>query len=277
MDSYCVFGDIHGRFDLLSKLLEKIEAGPYKLFRKVFLGDIVDRGPDSFKVVKKVKELTEMENAIALLGNHSDMMIKYVKGGYVNENDIWLYNGGGRTVRSYEKEMKMYGHRQFFHAMQKSGHWKWFNERPLYHETDTVWFSHAPVPKMQYRNAWVHQPEHKDFRLEKYMLVWAFHGETNASEGDFAHAHGKVAVCGHVHAVREGIFVPRVYDNIIYADTGCGCWSLAPLSAVVISDGKYLGFVQAAPGEVETIIETRNVPGEIKEEEKHGTKDHDAK
>jgi hypothetical protein len=59
---------------------------------------------------------------------------------------------------------------------------------------------------------------------------------------------------GHVHAVNEGKFVPRAYpssqgdyDKIVYVDTGCGCWHTAPLSAIVIEDGKVGKVIQAWP------------------------------
>lgn len=246
--NYAAIGDIHGRYDLLVDLLEKLKEYPdHKL---VFLGDMVDRGPDSFKVVQKIKELTETNGAIALFGNHEAMMMDFYRGRVPDKNHVWLYNGGKKTITSYGENTKEYGIGRFWAAIERSNHIQWLRSLPLYYETEEVWFSHAPIPKDKYRSV-THDPVKgeiiRDFHFDEEALTWSWHGHFRVSEGDFARAHGKAAVCGHVHAIREGIFVPRVYDNIIYADTGSGCWEQAPLSAVIINNGKYSGFVQAKP------------------------------
>ena len=232
---YFVIGDIHGRYDLLEKLL--IEADrQYPDAMRIFLGDMVDRGPDSFKVVECVKKLTESGKAIALLGNHEDMMLDYIRSKIVDRNHVWFINGARRTIDSYGHETHMYGQTKFFGAAVSSGHWKWLSELPLYYETDEVWFSHAPIPRLE------HMP--RDFRVDRDLLTWT-HIEFDEG-GTGVYDHGKIAVCGHQHASRHGIFVPRVYDKIVYVDTGCGCWEEAPLTGVVIEDGKYAGYIQTS-------------------------------
>jgi len=67
---YICVGDVHGRYDLLVKLLGMAKSRLPK-HRLIFLGDMVDRGPDSFKVVDTIKKLTETTDAVALLGNHN--------------------------------------------------------------------------------------------------------------------------------------------------------------------------------------------------------------
>src|SRR5687767_11201104 len=103
-ENYICIGDIHGRFDLLTDLLGQIDGSPYKGFRKVFMGDMIDRGPDSFKVVETVKKLTETTDAIALLGNHEDWMMEIVRSG-MSRDSGWFYsnNGGMKTIDSYGK------------------------------------------------------------------------------------------------------------------------------------------------------------------------------
>ena len=70
-------GDVHGRYDLLVALHAQIMEDS-KQFDEintiVMLGDYIDRGPDSNKVVIFVRALTEKGEAIALKGNHEDMM-----------------------------------------------------------------------------------------------------------------------------------------------------------------------------------------------------------
>ena len=74
-----VIGDIHGRLDLLTTLLAEIEqhrAGRGRTI--VFLGDYIDRGPDSAGVVATVRRLQALEpgSIVCLKGNHEDLMLK---------------------------------------------------------------------------------------------------------------------------------------------------------------------------------------------------------
>lgn len=247
-ENYVVVGDIHGRADLLDALISAvIERGQIPPWRWVFLGDMVDRGPDSFKVVEKVKWLCENNDAIALRGNHEDLMLRYYDGKVVDPYHIWMYNGGKKTAQSYADAMKMYGAASFFPAFGKSGHAAWIKSLPYYYETERVWFSHAPIPVEPFRRK-------ADFRTDVEALTWSWHGNHRVDEGGFAHDHGKLAVCGHVHALQtwdetgnDKWLLPRVYDQIIYADTGSGCSPYAPLSAIFIEDGTYKGYIQAVP------------------------------
>lgn len=95
-----VVGDIHGCLAELRYLIENLplEGGD----RLVFLGDYVDRGPDSEGVVSYLLEL--QENAryefVFLKGNHEDMFLSYL--GLPGEHgDMFLINGGKVTLESY--------------------------------------------------------------------------------------------------------------------------------------------------------------------------------
>jgi serine/threonine protein phosphatase 1 len=95
-------GDVHGCADLLIALLADICAAhpvdrPCKL---MFLGDLVDRGPESAKTVAMVRALEELTPAGAvecLRGNHEQMMIDWIREG----DDLWLPNGGFTTIESF--------------------------------------------------------------------------------------------------------------------------------------------------------------------------------
>jgi len=97
-------GDIHGRADLLDRLHDKIEAdlatAPAKTVI-VYLGDYVDRGPDSHGVIER---LTRSRFAgveiVALLGNHEDMLLQFLDAPY--GASLWLSNGGDATLNSYK-------------------------------------------------------------------------------------------------------------------------------------------------------------------------------
>jgi serine/threonine protein phosphatase 1 len=94
-------GDIHGEYEKLEELLEALplEEGD----RLLFLGDYVDRGPDSFGVVERLIELQQDWPCVFLLGNHESMLLDFL--GWTDEayfgGDAFLMNGGDRTLASY--------------------------------------------------------------------------------------------------------------------------------------------------------------------------------
>ncbi|MBL6946565.1 MAG: serine/threonine protein phosphatase [Rhodospirillales bacterium] len=97
-------GDIHGRYDLLSRLHRKIlnDAQGAGARRKVvvYLGDYVDRGPASREGVDLLSAapLSGFESTF-LKGNHEDMLLRFLADGSMA--DVWLMNGGRATLQSY--------------------------------------------------------------------------------------------------------------------------------------------------------------------------------
>ncbi|WP_026619817.1 serine/threonine protein phosphatase 1 (plasmid) [Ensifer sp. WSM1721] len=93
-------GDIHGCLGQLEILLTGIEAAAPG-GRVIFLGDLVDRGPDSRGVVERI--MAGPQNPawqwLTLKGNHEEMLLSARKG--VAEMATWLLNGGEETLASY--------------------------------------------------------------------------------------------------------------------------------------------------------------------------------
>ncbi|MGH7830167.1 MAG: metallophosphoesterase family protein [Candidatus Binatia bacterium] len=99
MRSYVV-GDIHGCSEELACLLESLPLEPGD--RVVFLGDYVDRGPDSKGVISYLLEWQRSGDweVIFLKGNHEDMYLSYL--GFPGKyGQMFLFNGGGATLASY--------------------------------------------------------------------------------------------------------------------------------------------------------------------------------
>lgn len=99
-------GDIHGRLDLLDDLLFRIDAddrarGSGVRTEIIFLGDLVDRGPDSAGVVARALELKAQGRAVRfLMGNHEEVFVKAMRGS--REALRFLVKIGGRaTILSY--------------------------------------------------------------------------------------------------------------------------------------------------------------------------------
>ncbi len=98
-------GDVHGRLDLMLDLLSRIEAdnrsrGPAKTYL-VFLGDLVDRGPDSRGVIEHlIKNPPSFARTVFLKGNHEEFFLSVLAGdeGVVQP---WLTYGGSECAQSY--------------------------------------------------------------------------------------------------------------------------------------------------------------------------------
>ncbi|UOM34465.1 metallophosphoesterase family protein [Acuticoccus sp. I52.16.1] len=105
-------GDIHGRIDLLERLLDVIDTdlsvAPAQSVVEVFLGDYVDRGPDCAGVLKRVGEEVPGRTRVRLMGNHEAAMNAALVDGTAMGR--WLSFGGDATLRSYGIEPNEWAH-----------------------------------------------------------------------------------------------------------------------------------------------------------------------
>lgn len=98
-------GDIHGRLDLLDKILKRIDAdhaarAPAER-HIVLLGDLIDRGPDSAGVVERIRQLCQSDPHVhCLMGNHEEILIRAIDG---DDKALRLFCriGGRETLISY--------------------------------------------------------------------------------------------------------------------------------------------------------------------------------
>ena len=99
-----VIGDIHGRADLLTELLQLIErdAAGEDANRKqlIFLGDYIDRGPDSRRVIEFLiaRRFALFEERF-LKGNHEQLLLDFLAD--TGRLEAWRMNGGDATMLSY--------------------------------------------------------------------------------------------------------------------------------------------------------------------------------
>ncbi len=124
-------GDVHGCLEPLRALMAKLSLR--RTDELLFIGDYIDRGPDSKGVVDFVMELRKSRpgKVTCLLGNHEWMLLNHLDG---TDPVSWLQNGGQATLASYGGEDKIpYAHREFFHSLS-----------PL-HRTDDYLFVHAGI------------------------------------------------------------------------------------------------------------------------------------
>ncbi|MCK7509677.1 MAG: serine/threonine protein phosphatase [Desulfobacterales bacterium] len=115
-------GDIHGCYDKLRALLDQLPID-WSRDRLVFMGDYIDRGPQSFEVVEHLVELQARHPGIVFLkGNHEQMLADYLSG---RDRMTYLYNGGQQTLDSYLRQASASGrypipdaHLRFFESLR---------------------------------------------------------------------------------------------------------------------------------------------------------------
>ncbi|HXY58002.1 MAG TPA: metallophosphoesterase family protein [Methylocystis sp.] len=205
-------GDVHGMSALLDRLLREIDAfaskesfGPPQL---VFLGDYVDRGPDSRSVMRRVQALWS-DGAVCLRGNHEEMMANCERG--LVEKTQFLANGGLQTLISYagyEDEL----------------------------EADRRWASTLPTSFEDELRVFVHAGLRPNLALAKQSdddKMW-IRGEFLGHPGPFP----KYVVHGHtpVLAPRREESSPDVRESRCDIDTGA-CYG-GTLSAAFFNDGQ---------------------------------------
>jgi len=135
MKKIFAIGDIHGCYDRLKTLMEKI---PIDCSRDtlIFIGDYIDRGPHSAEVVDYLIQLkNRVPEVIFLKGNHEDMLDKFINGA---DRFTYLLNGGQQTLDSYlTKSVQS----EFFPI--PPDHMAFFKSLRLFYETEEFIFVHA--------------------------------------------------------------------------------------------------------------------------------------
>lgn len=158
-------GDIHGCHDLLTAALDAIERHADGWSATViFLGDYVDRGPDSRAVVETLMAGPRRpgDRFICLLGNHEDMLLAAAGAPEDDEALLtWLANGGASALRSYAPER---GDEARADAVPQE-HRAWMAGLPLLHEDRYRIYVHAglmpgvPTDKQSRETLlWVREP-----------------------------------------------------------------------------------------------------------------------
>ena len=180
-------GDIHGCLDQLKTLMAQVT--PKLADRVIFLGDYVDRGPDSAGVIDYLIEFNRIFPSTCLLrGNHEQMFIDYLDG---HDPTAFLVNGGLKTLNSYQNSSRWpipSSHRAFLDALLD------------YYETEDYIFVHAGL-----------RPGIPLTEQDSSDLLW-IRREFIASSYDW----GKTVVYGHT-PLEE----PLLAETRLGLDTGC--------------------------------------------------------
>lgn len=230
--TYYAIGDVHGELEKLDELLRSIRAdavrrkAPHQL---VFLGDLIDRGPDSRGVVERVMHFARTEDAVALRGNHEELMLKaYASDGALDLGN-WAGNGGEAAIESYQRAN---GARSDWREAIDKDHVAWMRKLPvILRDADRrLVFVHAGIDPWRF-------PDCSD-----EVRVWTrsrvfFDSETWPDRPELADI---LVVHGHTPT---DDFKPDVQRRRINIDTGA-CFG-GPLTCVVLAPGEAPRFLSA--------------------------------
>lgn len=130
-----IIGDVHGCYEELVELLKQIP----KEDKICFVGDLIDRGPDSYKVIELIKN----NNYDCVLGNHEDMLLEVfnMKQPRLFGTDF-MRNGGGATLLSYvksgiePKDLDIFNTLDNLDLDKFNPHLEFLRNLPLYKEYD---------------------------------------------------------------------------------------------------------------------------------------------
>ena len=195
--SIFAIGDIHGCFNALETLMEAVS--PAADDELIFLGDYVDRGPNSAHVIEYILQLPESQRT-TLLGNHEIMMLEFRA--QVPDSSRWVGYGGAETLASYGIRTV-----EGWTEAVPDTHWQFLEELDHYHYVEDHVFVHATV-----------QPHLPLLEQSPQSLFW--------DKLDFnqpPYEEGLTVICGHT-AQRSGQILDLGHTICIDTCAYAGQW-----------------------------------------------------
>lgn len=190
-----VIGDVHGHPVALDAVLNAAAPGPDD--RIVLLGDYVDGGPDTAGALTRVSELVRTRGAVALRGNHDEVMSNALAFGDEASVAAWMAMSGGDALASYA-DPRLPGAAATIDDVPMS-HVKLLQDLRLYYDTPSYIFVHGGV-----------QPTLPMEEQPAETLLWQ---KATLAE---PHVSRKLVVCGHT---RQTSGVPLDLGHTLCIDT----------------------------------------------------------
>jgi serine/threonine protein phosphatase 1 len=185
-------GDVHGCAAELELLLQQLPLTPDTTL--IFVGDYIDRGPQSREVIETLLELRERCAVVGLLGNHEAMFLEFQDEPQSRTAGMFIYNGGSCTLASYANDVGEY--------RIPAEHVAFVRGLKLHHEIADYFCVHAGVPPLPLEG----------LNLEQWRdeLLWT------REMTETTYSWSKVIVHGHCQRPE-----PDQRPNHINVDTGC--------------------------------------------------------
>ena len=211
-DAIYAIPDIHGQDSALQEALARVarDGGPDA--RIVFLGDLVDRGPDSRAVIERLMNGQQAGRPWTVLrGNHDQMFLDFIDHGtprspLMSAELSWLSPriGGAETLASYGRTVGAWARKRTVEAARAAvpqAHRDWLAGLPLWHEAGPLLFVHAGI-----------RPGVPLAEQDPDDLMWI-----RAGFLDHEGAHPWLVVHGHT-----ALDMPQHFGNRIDLDGGAG-------------------------------------------------------
>ena len=239
MQKHYIIGDVHGEYQTLLALVEKLP----KDAKLIFVGDLIDRGLQSREVVEYVRR----HNQLTVMGNHEMLMIKYIKQSElqflsdinIDINNLWIRNGGLNTLLSYGLLGKTEdGSYQIIKDTKAIEQLKddvaWMEKLPIYLELEAnhlsgkkVVVSHSNISKV-----WTIRNDKE--KRQKFIdeALWT-RDQNSSDKANIFNIYG--------HTPQK--YNAQIGDNFANIDTGCCFYSLednmyGQLSAYCVESGE---------------------------------------
>lgn len=230
-----VIGDINGRADLLERILEQLDAeiGALNLRdpKLVFVGNLIDHGPSSARVVSRMRELTREfpTNVVCLLGSHEQMLLDFLTAPAARYAR-WMKEGAPATFASFgvavsAEEMDAEAAVDAAKILRVSigeEMLDWIGSLPSILSSGTLHVVHAAA-----------DPRRAMDDQTTRVLTWGHPEFLSVARSD-----GQWVAHGHTRFER-----PFLKDNRVSVDTGA--WETGVLSSAMILPDGQVGFVQA--------------------------------
>ena len=177
-------GDIHGMLDALKSIFEKGDFSTDDTF--VFLGDYVDRGPDSCGTIDWLIQNSQNYRFVFLKGNHELMMLAAREA--PDQLSYWLFFGGAETLDSYG-----IGDQPDWIEHIPLAHWKFMEEALPYYQEGEYIFVHAGLEAGKP----LEEQNHNTLFWKKFEVPEAYITGKEVICGHTSRKNGEIADFGH--------------------------------------------------------------------------------
>lgn len=216
-----VIGDVHGCLEELEQLLERVRYDT-SADRLTFVGDLVDRGPDSVGVVRLVRKLAREHAVVCVRGNHEDKYLRY----------------RARLARDKEGAVSFPEPKRILFEAFVDGDLDWFESLPLHAQVGSYLVVHGGIDRRHQTPA---DLEKKRYR-SRLMVVRRVDPDTHQmSEGGIPWAQlydGRFGPVAYGHEPDDEI---RIDTYAVGLDTGC-CFG-GKLTAMILEEGRERRFL----------------------------------
>ncbi len=239
MNTY-IMSDVHGQYEAYQDVLEQISFDTFsKRDRLYILGDVIDRGADSIKIIQHI--MKNRDKITLLMGNHELMMIEsypFPKINLANTSKarLWVRNGGDTTHDEFSP----------LSQIEKDEILNFLRELPYHKVIQVNHQKYYLVHAMPYGAKSMSDDGSTHKMSKKKQMIWGMFGSYDKKDTTVVFGHRCTAL--YDPSFQESLEIPehfQIYqeDNYIAVDCGCAYRNkLSRLGCIRLQDGaKFYG------------------------------------